>query len=60
MKYLVDNWYKAWSTWLLAGAITVAELHPYLPDAMQILPPHWYKAAFAVILIARIVKQKSA
>lgn len=58
MKF-VEKWWKAWSSQLLVVAIAVAELHPYLPDAMQILPQDWYRVAFAAILIARIVKQRS-
>ncbi len=56
---MVEKWWKAWSSQLLVVAIAVAELHPYLLDAMQILPQDWYRVAFAAILIARIVKQRS-
>lgn len=56
---LVEKWYQAWSVWLLGSAIGVAELAPYVPELQEHLPADWYRAAFLVVLAARIVKQKA-
>lgn len=57
---LVEKWWKAWSAQLLIAASFLAGLAEFLPEVREALPAHWYQAAFIVILVARIVKQKSA
>ena len=57
---LVEKWWKAWSVQLLAGCLFLAELAEYLPEVREHLPDDWYQAAFLVILVARIVKQRNA
>ena len=59
MKF-VDKWWKAWSAQLLIAASFLAGLAEFLPEVRESLPEGWYQAAFVVILIARIVKQKQA
>ena len=56
---LVDQWWKAWSVWLLSAAIGIAELAPYVPELEQHLPADWYRVAFLIVLAARVVKQRS-
>lgn len=57
---LVDKWWKAWSAQLLIAASFLAGLAEFLPEVREALPAGWYQAAFIVILVARIVKQKQA
>lgn len=57
---LVDGWKKAWSVWLLGAAIGIAELAPYVPELQEHLPPDWYRAAFLIVLAARVISQKAA
>lgn len=57
---LVERWWAAWSVQILALCMFLAELAAYLPEVQEHLPADWYRAAFVVILIARIVKQRSA
>ena len=54
---LVDKWYKAWSTWLSSASIFLSGLQMFVPDIQQALAPEWYRYAFAIILIARIIQQ---
>jgi len=54
---LVEKWYANWSVWLTGAAIFVAELAPYLPEVQQNLPAEWYRYAFIIILVARVIKQ---
>jgi hypothetical protein len=54
-----DRWWQAWSTWLLVLANFLAEAAVYLPEIEQALSADWYRWAFRVILIARIVKQSA-
>ena len=56
---LVEKWYKNWSVWLLSVAVFVAELAPYLPEVQQNLPSEWYRAAFIIILVSRVIKQNN-
>lgn len=55
---IIEKWYKKWSVWLLAAATAVAGVAPYLPEAQAYLPDDWYRYAFLVILIARVIAQK--
>lgn len=57
MLALADNWYKAWSVWLLTLATVLAGLETILPELQQNLPDSWYKITLLVILVARVVKQ---
>ena len=54
---IVEKWWASWSVWLLSVAIFVAELAPYLPEVQQNLPAEWYRGAFIIILVARVIKQ---
>jgi hypothetical protein len=56
---LVEKWWKAWSAQLLLACLFLAELAAYLPEVKENLPEEWYRYAFIVILVARVVKQKS-
>lgn len=57
---LVESWWKKWSVQILAACIAVAELSAYLPEVREYLPPEWYRFAFLLILVARVVSQKRA
>lgn len=57
---LVDQWWKAWSVQALALCLFLAELAQYLPEVREALPDEWYRVAFIIILIARVVKQREA
>ena len=57
---LVERWWAAWSVQILAVCVGIAELAAYLPEVQEHLPQDWYRAAFLIILAARIVKQRSA
>lgn len=57
---LVEKWWKTWSVQLLALCVFLAELAQYLPEVREALPNEWYRAAFIIILVARIVKQREA
>lgn len=57
MDILIKDWKKSWSVWLLAAANAIAGLAMFIPDIEQALPPHWYRYAFEIILLARIIKQ---
>lgn len=56
---LVEQFWKTWSVQLLALCVFLAELAQYLPEVREALPDEWYRVAFIVILVARIVKQKA-
>jgi len=55
---IIEKWHKKVSVWLLAAAVTVSNAAPYLPEAQAHLPDDWYRYAFLVILIARVMAQK--
>lgn len=57
---LVEGWKKAWSVWLLGAAIGIAELAPYVPELQEHLPADWYRAAFLIVLVARVIKQRAS
>ena len=54
---IVEKWYANWSVWVASAAIFIAELAPYLPEVQQNLPADWYRYAFIIILVARVIKQ---
>lgn len=56
---IVENWYKAWSSWLLMLAIAVCETAAYIPEVKEYLPAEWYRWVFIVIMVARVVRQQS-
>lgn len=57
---LVDQWYRKWSVMMLGAAIGIAELAPYVPELQEHLPADWYRAAFLIVLVARVIKQRAS
>lgn len=57
---LTEKWWKKWSVHALAVCIVIAEVAAYLPEVREFLPPDWYRLAFIIVLIARVVAQKKA
>lgn len=58
MLRIVEKWWKAWSAQLLIAASFVAGLAEFLPEVREALPEDWYRWAFVVILVARIIQQR--
>lgn len=55
---IIEQWHKKWSVWLASAGVVLAEAYQYLPEMREALPADWYKYAFAIILVARLWKQK--
>lgn len=56
---LIEGWWRAWSVQLLALCVALSELAQYLPEVREALPADWYRVAFVVVLVARMVKQRA-
>lgn len=52
---LVEQWYKAWSVWLLA-ACTILSM-PGVYEQIIAVFPDWQRYVLPVILLARVVQQ---
>jgi hypothetical protein len=56
-QIFVDKYWKTWSVQILIAANIIAGLSGFLPELNQILPENWYRIVFAIVLLARIIKQ---
>lgn len=54
---IIEEWWKPWSVKLLGLATAISTLQLFMPDLQQALGPDWFRYAFGVILVARIIKQ---
>lgn len=59
---LIDDWPRAWrlATVVLSAALSMlAAAWEYMPELQAHLPAGWFKWAFLIILLARLVRQPS-
>ena len=54
---IIELWHKKWSVWLLAVCVGLSEVAAYLPEVQNYLPSDWYRWAFIIVFIARMVVQ---